>query len=339
MTGNANKTSILKDTLKVVAVASIAFAAPAPVFAETVWKLAFKDNLDGAEGTALTKFAELVDEYSGGELKLQLFPSEQLGKAQASLELLSAGAVDIYAEGMGYLEKWSPELTWLSSSFLFEDREHYMRFLNSDYVSGLVDVATSEANITVLEPRGAMLRGPYRVLVTTEKVEGLDDLSDLRLRMWDQQLIVDIWSHLGAEIRVLGWTDVYPSIQTGIVDGVTSPVAAVETFKFTEVAPHIARTDEFPQSLDIMVNSNSLAALDEDTRAALLRAYKEASEFSHTYTNGLVDDSLGRLTSAGATYTELDIAPWVERMSTFYSEKAASGEMPQAFLDAIQSAR
>lgn len=218
---------------------------PSFASAEVIWKLALKDSIESVEGEIVQKFAELVEEYTSGSVTVQIYPSEQLGAAQATLELLSSGVITIYAEEISYLEKWVPDITWTTAPFMFDTREHYVRFLQSGYVSGLIGQAESTAGVTVLEPVGAVLRGPYRVLLTTEPVDEFDDIAGKRLRMWDQQLIVDIWSYLGADVRVLAWSDIYQSVQTGIVDGMTSPVAAVESMKFVEVAPHIARTDEF----------------------------------------------------------------------------------------------
>lgn len=307
--------------------------------AETVWKLALKDSLESVEGEIVQKFADLVSRYTKGNVKVEIYPSEQLGAAQATLELLSAGAIAIYAEESSYLEKWSPEITWTSAPFLFETRDHYIRFLQSDYVGGLVQKATDVANVAVLEPRGAVLRGPYRVILTTTPVNTFEDIAGKRLRMWDQQLIVDIWSHLGAEVRVLAWSDIYQSVQTGIVEGLTAPVAAVEGMKFTEVAPYIARTDEFYQSVDFMINSDALAALTDDERAAVQRAYEETATFSHELTNSGTGASIDRLVKAGATYVELDTAPFVERMKSFYEESAASGALPPKFLAAVEASR
>ncbi|HCF72837.1 MAG TPA: C4-dicarboxylate ABC transporter substrate-binding protein, partial [Gammaproteobacteria bacterium] len=69
----------------------------------------------------------------------------------------------------------------------------------------------------------------------------------IKLRHHPDQLGVDVWTSLGLEVRVLGWTEVYESIQRGIVEAVNSPIALVEAMKFYEVAPNIVRHNEYPQ--------------------------------------------------------------------------------------------
>ena len=321
-----------------IIVAASALSGP-DAGAETTWRMAFKAPLDSADGLIFQRFAKLANEYTGGGVTVKLYPSEQLGKAQASLEQLSAGAIDIYAEDVSYLQKWSPAITWTGAPFMFKDRAHLLRFLETDYMASLVADATKKANVTVIGKVGPVLRGPYRVLLTKSKVESLDDIKGLKLRIWDNELMVDVWTELGAEVRVLAWTDVYQSIQTGIVEAVTSPVALIESMKFTEVAPHIARTDEFSQAIAFMINKDSLAALSKEHQDAVLRAYNETGAYSHEVVNKMTDESLVRVKEKGATYVTLDTAPFVERVSKLYKERAKAGDLPAEFLAAVEATR
>lgn len=154
-------------------------------------------------------------------MTIRLYPSEQLGNAQASLEQLSAGAIHIYSDDVAYIDKWSPALRWTSAPFLFKDRDHLLRFFASDYMDSLIARVEEAAGVTVIGDVGPLLRGPYRVLVSTMPVKSVADVDNLKLRIWDNQLVVDVWSALGAEVRVLGFSDVYQAIQTGVLDALS----------------------------------------------------------------------------------------------------------------------
>ncbi|HBM60100.1 MAG TPA: C4-dicarboxylate ABC transporter substrate-binding protein, partial [Citreicella sp.] len=153
------------------------------------------------------------------------------------------------------------------------------------------------------------------------------------------KVAIETWDHLGAEVITLPWTEVYQGISKGIVEAVNSPVALVESMRFNEVAPYITRHDEYWQSIGFMVNEEALAALDEETRAGLLRAYEETGAYSQEVMFGVAEESIARMEEAGATYTVLDTAPLVEKMQGFYEAMAASGELPEGFIDAIEASR
>jgi len=329
----------MNKTIRFTLAAAMALGLGTAALAETTWRMATKMPVDSPEGKVFQRFADLTEEYTNGELKIQVFPNEQLGKEDAVLEQMQAGIVNIYAEGFAYMRKWAPELSWMNPAFMFDDYDHWVRFMDSDLVKSWFAKAAEESGVGPLGNPTAVLRGPYRVIVSNKPIETLEDVAALKLRMHPNQLAIATWSHLGAEVITLPWTEVYQSIQKDIVQAVNSPIALVESMRFNEVAPHITRHNEYWQSIGFMMNIAAYEALDEDTRAGLLKAYEEAGAYSREIMGQVAEESIASMTAAGATYTEIDITPFVERMQTFYEEKAAAGELPEGFLDAVEAAR
>ncbi|UCE31569.1 MAG: TRAP transporter substrate-binding protein [Burkholderiales bacterium] len=321
--------------LAVVAVAAALVCAP--LQAQTVWRMATKMPPDGPEGKVFQYFADQAEKYSGGELKVQVYPNEQLGKEAAVLEQLKLGTVHLYAEGSTFMAKWVPELRWMSAAFVFKDRDHWVRFVNSPTVQGWLETAKNDAGIGILGDPTAVLRGPYRVMLTQKPIRSLADLGEVKMRMANSKTGVEQWKHLGAEVRVLGWAETYESISRGIVNAVTSPVALVESMKFYEVAPHITRTDEYWQSIAFMMNQKAFDGLPKAQQEALLKAHQDAAAYSVKVMNDVVGESIARMKSKGATYSELDMAPFVDRMQSYYDQAAQSGTLPKAFMAAVKS--
>lgn len=324
----------------VIAIAAVALAttSTAAMSAE-VWRMATKMPVDSPEGKVFSTFAELTETYSDGELVIEVFPNEQLGKEDAVLEQLQTNIVQIYGEGFAYLKKWVPETSWASAAFMFDDRDHWARFMNSELAKSWFQKVEDEAGIGLLGDPTLILRGPYRVMVSGEPVASLDDVAGRKLRMHPNQLAIATWSHLGAEVITLPWTEVYSSIQKGIVEAVNSPVALVESMRFNEVASYIARTDEYYQSIGFMVNQGALDDLTDKQRDAMMRAYNEAGALSLKLMQDVTDESLERMQANGVSYVELDTAPFVERMAVFYSDLEEKGELPAGFLEAVEASR
>lgn len=311
----------------------------AAAHAETTWRMATKMPVDSPEGQVFEKFADLTEEYTDGNLKIDVFPNEQLGKEDAILEQLQAGIVHVYAEGFGYMKKWEPSLAWVAAAFAFDDFDHWQRFMTSDTVNGWFDNAAEQSGVRPLGDPTLVLRGPYRVMVSNKPIETAADIEGIKIRMHENKVAIETWDHLGAEVITLPWTEVYQGISKGIVESVNSPIALVESMRFNEVAPHITRHDEYWQSIGFMVNEQALADLDEDTRAGLMRAYEEAGDYSQEVMFGVAEESIERMEEAGATFTVLDTAPLVEKMQSFYTRMAETGELPEGFLEAIEAAR
>ena len=318
-------------------IATVALATGA--FAAETWRMAHKMPPDSPEGVVFQKFADLVEQHSNGELSITVYPNEQLGKTEATMEQLKLGTVHLYAEGSTYMKKWVNEITWTSAAFLFDDRDHWVRFMNSDMVNEWYERAAKEAGVGVLGDPTAILRGPYRVMVAQRDVREYDDVSGLKLRMHPNKDAVATWTLLGADVKTLPWTDVYQSIDKGIVEAVNSPIALVQSMRFHEVAPHVIRHDEYYQSIGFMVHQPSYDALPENLRAAVDRAYEEAGEFSFEVMGMAADESIEMMKAQGVTFHNIDRAPFVEAMKQFYADKEAEGELPDGFLELVEATR
>ncbi len=325
--------------IKFSLVTAMALGLGGMALAETTWRMATKMPVDSPEGKVFQRFANLTAEYTGGELKIKVFPNEQLGKEDAVLEQMQAGIVNIYAEGFGYMRKWAPELSWTSPAFVFDDYDHWVRFMDSDLVKSWFAKAAAESGVGPLGNPTAVLRGPFRVIVSNTPIKSIEDVATLKLRMHPDKLAIATWSHLGAEVITLPWTEVYQSIQKDIVQAVNSPIALVESMRFNEVAPYISRHDEYWQSIGFMMNITAYDALDDETRAGLLRAYNEAGAYSRELMGAVSDESIKHMVDNGTTYTVLDTEPFVIKMQSFYDKMAAAGELPEGFLAAVEAAR
>lgn len=308
-------------------------------WAEVEWRMAHKMPPDSSEGKVFQRFADLVDEYSGGEMKILMYPNEQLGKTNAVMEQLKLGTVHLYAEGSTYMKKWAEDITWMSAAFLFDDRDHWVRFMNTDMVKGWFADAAKESGVIQLGDPTAILRGPYRVMVANRDVRSFDDIKGLKLRMHPNQTAIETWTTIGADVKTLAWTDVYQSIDKDIVGAVNSPIALVEDMRFYEVAPHVIRHDEYYQSIGFMVNQAAYDKLSDDLKDALSRAYNAAGEYSHELMGASADESIERMKAKGVTFVDVDRAPFIDVMSDYYKQKEAAGELPEGFLETVEATR
>ena len=71
------------------------------------------------------RFAELVQEKSGGRLKVQIFPNGQLGTEPQMVEGIKMGTVDMVNAGAGTVySMWVPEMAIFDLPYIFRDYDH-----------------------------------------------------------------------------------------------------------------------------------------------------------------------------------------------------------------------
>ncbi|WP_116599789.1 TRAP transporter substrate-binding protein [Primorskyibacter marinus] len=328
MTINLNR-AMLRAT-----VTACALAVTAGLASAETWRFASKMPADSPEGQVYQYFADRVSELTDGELDIQVYPSEQLGKESSVLEQLELGTINFYAEDAFFLQKWVPEIKWIAPHFLFQTREDWVKFTQSDLVKSWFDKAEDEAGVRVLgEPMG-VVRGPFRVLISERPIETYEDIKALKLRMYPDQLAIDVWTHLGTDLQMLAWTETYQALQSGIAQAVTSPAALVESMGFYEQAPYMTRTNEYWQGLPFMMNAAAFDALSEDKQAALLQAHEETAEYSAKFMADIAEKMRANVEAKGVTFTDMPLEPLFEHMADWYRELDAQGKLPEGLLEA-----
>ena len=323
--------------MMIVMIATLTLAAN--VCAQVNWKMATKMPPTSPEGKAFQMFADLVKSKSNGKMVISVFPAEQLGKTEATLELLQSGVLQVYPEGGAYLSKYIPELNFMTLPFAFSSREHWAKWSESPIVVGWLDKVAKENNVMILGKESDFVRGPYRVMVSKKPINTLQDLRGLKLRLHPDELAIAVWKHLGTNTIILGWTEIYESLGRGVIDACNSPMALVESMKFYEQAKYIIRHDEFPQGIAFMTNNKQFQALSPELKKAVLEAHKEACEFSAKIMGEEAEKSIERMKAKGVTFSVMDRKPIEDSLMPLYRQWESEGKMPKGFLESIAKAK
>jgi TRAP-type C4-dicarboxylate transport system substrate-binding protein len=271
-----------RTTLSFLATLVMAGLASVPAFAQSVLKGGHINPKTSSEGIAADRFAELVKAKTGGLLAVEMFPSEQLGKATAQIDSTILGNQDIYLGGNVEFERFSAGLKAIGLNYAVPSQAQFRKILHSPMWAEILDQPLDKVGLTVVASDWE--RGPYRVLVSTRPVKSFDDMKGLKLRIAPIDSWRRSWTALGTQVVVLPWTDVYLGLKQGLVEAVTAPIDLVYPNKFTEVAKYVARTDEYWGVLVLVVNKRKFASLKPEHQQALREAAAQARTSSRTWT-------------------------------------------------------
>lgn len=293
---------------------------------------------ESVEGITIDRFADLVKQKTNGQLTIQIFPSEQLGKSVSQIDSTAIGNQDMFFAGSPEMERFSPGLRLLGLNWVVPSVEAFRKVTKDPVWNEILHEPLAKAGFTVLASNWE--RGPYRVMVSTKPVTNLDDLKGMKLRIapidsWRRQ-----WTALGMQVVVLAWNDVYLGLKQGTVEAVTAPLALVGPMKFTEVAKHITRTDEFWQVLLPMVNRDRFAKLSPAHQKAMRDAAQELGDWFVAEQERVGQADIERLKKEnGATYSVIDVKPGVERMKPIIKQMETENFIPAGLYDKVLAIR
>ncbi|WP_159588955.1 C4-dicarboxylate TRAP transporter substrate-binding protein [Chelativorans xinjiangense] len=258
-----------------------------------------------------------VEERSGGQLEIELYPSSQLGDTQDMMDQAAAGAnVGTFVEA-SRVSVFVPQFDVLVAPYAFDSVEEIARFVETDTFANWNDQLREKSGLTLLSfnwYQGA------RHLLTKKPVSTPADLDGVRVRTIGQPLWVETIGAMGAVPTPLAWAEVYPSIQTGAIDGAEAQPSAIWGSKLHEVVSDITLTGHIHLMSGLLVSDAWLQSLPEDLRAILTEEAKNWGASALKDNVESADTIFADIREAGVNVTEIDTTPFKEAVKPVYEK-------------------
>ena len=237
-------------------------------------KLAHIMPIDHPNGLGAEEFARLVKEKTDGHVTVSVFPASQLGNEKEIFDAVEIGSIDFAIIGFGEPAKKYQDIGILDAPYIAGDREHLVRILNSDVVYSMFDEMEGHMGAKGI---GAFYYGA-RYLTTKDKlVSGPKDMKGLNIRVPDQKLYIDTLTAMGAVATPMAFSEVFLSLQQGVIDGQETPLATIAANKFDQVQHYLIKTEHIMGANALYASTKTLESMPEAYRTAVLEAAREAS--------------------------------------------------------------
>lgn len=247
------------------------------------------------------RFAELANEYTDGAITITVFPDGTIASEDDALAQVSSGELEFCGTGTAPVYNYSPDDGWIIAPFLIPDKETYENVYNSDYWMAVRDSWATENN--VLDLCGCMYRGA-RTLVSTKEVRNVDDLDGLKLRLNTSAVWNPAWQAIGATTVSVNLSELYTSMQTGVVEACENPLSESGLLNIPELAKYVVPTNHVIECACIFMSNSLYESLPEEYQAALVQAGQDAMEESETLIEEEESTWLQTYIDAGSEYVE-----------------------------------
>ncbi|MDR7235023.1 TRAP transporter substrate-binding protein [Agrococcus sp. BE272] len=300
----------------------------------TTLRLALNQAEEHPSYIALTGFGERLSEATDGRYEIEVYANELLGAQAETLQFVSDGSVDLSVVSGTQLENLNPDFGVLNLPTVFSSIDHQMGALSDDEVVGDLYASLEESNaITVL---GGLTQGERHVYTTFGPVQEPGDLSGKKLRVQESELHIAMAEAMGASATPLAFGELYGALQSGVVDAAENNAVSYFTQRHFEVAPHFTSTNHLIGTDYVIVNSDRLAGMSEEDRAAFEEEW-DATWAEHTELwQTATDDAIAQAEAGGATFHELDSDAFADALAPMVEEFIETDEQ-QALFDAIRA--
>lgn len=304
-----------RDVIAGTAALALSPALNHPARAATRFRYAHFSPTDDPNHVTSLAFADKVKQATQGDYEIVIFPNTQLGGEVDVVEGVLLGTIDMGIPSAAVLASWVPEMNALNMPFAFRDWAHYTRTIQGPLFDRIVEAAAAK-NIRVF----GMLTSGARHIMTRQPVKEFADLKGRKIRTVQNPVHVATFNAFGANATAIAYTEVFSSLQTGVVDGADAANTNYFTQKFYEVAPNWAQVGWLYYSNCLIMSEAKFKRLPAE-RQAMLNSIGKQAGIDHFKLYEASDRAIfDQLKTKGVNITTPDPAPFREASKSIYDQ-------------------
>jgi tripartite ATP-independent transporter DctP family solute receptor len=277
-------------------------------------------------------FGELIKERTNGRYAVEVYHSAQLGEEKDTIEQVQSGVIDLNRVSMAPFNGIVQETIVPSLPYLFRSEEHMHKVMDGE-IGEQIAAAFEPHGLVVLAFYDAGARSFYN---SKKPINSVADLADLKFRVIQSDIFVDMVAALGANATPMPYGEVYSAIETGVIDGAENNVPSYDTAKHVEVAKHYS-LDEHTIVPEVFVMAKSRwDQLTPEDQEIFRQAAKESVARQRELWAAKVEESRANVEAAGAQITTPDKQGFIDAMAPVY-EKHVTDPTLKAMVEAIRA--
>ncbi len=335
-----------KLSLSLAAAAAFTMLAQ-PVMAEKVIKMHHLNPngaFDNPSGAAAVVFKNLVESGTNGEVKVEIFPSGQLGKDADVVQMVKTGVIQLGVHSVGAVASVYPMISILDIPFAFPNIAATYAVFDGPFGKKMGDDIEAKTGMKTLGFSDS--GGFFQITNSKHPIKTIEDMKGLKIRTMGLETHKKLISALGGQPAAIAWSEIYTSLQTGVADGQMNPAPIVEFAKLYEVQKYLTITNHLFAPHVWLMNKDFYNSLTPAEASIVESAAKAAIVTSRGIANAIEasDRGLPFLGTKLEIYTlpeaekakfrEATIPVIREYLETTFGEEGH--EMLEAFLAAIK---
>ncbi len=217
-----------------LAAASFA-AAPVALSEEIRFALEMYEG-DNPEFNAVTAFKEYVENKSGGDLTVRIFPGNQLGSVRDTTEMVQQGTLHMTLPSDGaFAGFYAPIQAW-SMPYLFPSAPVAWEVMSGEFGQWMLEDIREQTGIRAL----AFSQNGFRSFLNNDHlIQTPQDMAGMKIRTMESPVYMEMVSALGADPTPIAGSEATMAFQQGVVDGLESPPSVHLSGGAAEVAEYM----------------------------------------------------------------------------------------------------
>jgi tripartite ATP-independent transporter DctP family solute receptor len=256
----------------------------------------------------MTHMAERLDHYSNGRMRIDIYPSGQLGGERETVELVQIGSLAMTKVSAAPLESFVPAMQVFSIPYVFRDRDHYFKALDSAIGKELLE----STEVARLRGMGYYDSGSRSFYMVDDPVASPDDIKGKKIRVMKSQTAVKMIAAMGGGATPISWGELYTALQQGVVDGAENNPPSFYLSGHYEVCKYYALNEHTSVPDMLLMSTRIWNSLDTQQQQWLQMAVDDSVAYQRELWRASTEEALAAVQAAGVIVTRPDKQAFME---------------------------
>jgi tripartite ATP-independent transporter DctP family solute receptor len=272
--------------------ASFGLAGAAQAQRAKVFRLGHNLPVDTVYHKACMMLAEEVGNLSHGRMRVDIYPTSQLGGIAEMMSAVKTGSLSMMMAVPAWYSNYMKPMDVFTLPFIINRDNVALRAALNGKIAEVMGKIADSAGFYIL---GYLLIGGRHILNRARPINTPADLKGLKIRVINSQVYIQTFQALGATPVAMDAAEIYLALQQNAVDGFETAAPDVLAFKWNEVVKYMCLDAHVTDIFIISVNKGLWEGLSKNEQDVFHQAFAKAADYEWVAQPKAIDEAVAKL--------------------------------------------
>ena len=274
------------------------------------WNFACSTTETSTWAKAGEKFGELMEQATGGKVKVNVYAADQLtngNQSEGIQALMDGDPVQISMYSNLIYSAFDPRFNVVSIPYLFQSVEDADKKLDGEGGEKMKEILGEYG----LHCMGMAENGFRELTNSVREIKSADDMKGLKIRVAGSNLLMECYKRWGADATNMNWSETYTALQQNTVEGQENPLPAIDAASVQEVQKYCSMWNANYDCLFFCINQELYDSLTPEQQKVVDEAGAKAVKYEREINRAGDDEIKTRWANQNGVkiteYKDLDI--------------------------------
>lgn len=299
--------------------------------------LASSATSEAVMGVTAQYFADLVNESSGGKVTIKTYLDMELGSDEELVKGTALGTVDMVNTSTPNVASVVPTFALFDLPNVFPDIDTAREVLRAFNEKMVPSMEGSGLHLCFMSPTA------FRWMSCNRNIQSIRDFQGLRIRTMRNAYHMAYWESLGASAAPLTFSELYISLQQGLVNAQENPPDVFLDADLQDQQEYLVNTRHIVFIGTLLMNEEQWNQLPVQYQSFLEDCFEKAAVFGSEYGAEIESECVRQIEETGVEIVELNqtvLNQIIEKAQPVYDmiRETVGDDLVDEYLAAIRAA-